>query len=185
MICLGSDIGSRLGAKVSVCTEASVRECPGNVSFSLHCFCPNNVHIATVLKHIFLCQTNDWISRFFIFLRIFHCIFKAGTVHKCMHLLSFISLLRADNLTWCPVVFLLGSVKIQQCLCVCIQVGFLAFTCASGAAAAVTHCSPQGCFLSHCDKLIFGKFTSVHRVCYVFTASNNTRAAVRGFIEPN
>lgn len=46
----------------------------------------------------------------------------------------------------------------------CCQLGLLAFTCASGATAAVTHSSPQGCFLSHCDKLIFGKFTSVHRV---------------------
>lgn len=67
----------------------------------------------------------------------------------------------------------------------CIQVGLLAFTCASGAATAVTHGSPQGCFLSHCEKLIFGKFTSVHRVRPVLAATNSARASSRVFSEAN
>lgn len=49
--------------------------------------------------------------------------------------------------------------------------GLLAFTCASGVAAAGTHGSPRGDFLSCCDKLIFGKFTTVHRVRSVLVCS--------------
>lgn len=112
--------------------------------------------------------------------------------HAYMYLFcAVLSLFSGDSVTNAKpacVAFSLFLRHSSDCVCVyacasrCIQVGLLAFTCASGAAAAVTHSSPQGCFLSHCDKLIFGKFTSVHRVRYLFTVASSTGASYSFFL---